>query len=121
MNTLEYVLHEPPHDMQPDDPVRVVSAELERMKANKEEDDDNLTSSSWITRRLVLLGRCIDWLDKSIHQGTVPDSQEARDALEAWLCEECKLQTGEEACDEYEVEPATAEREPSLERPSRRW
>lgn len=108
MNTADYILHEPAYDRQPSDPLAVLSAEIENMRVDEE--------SFSVTERLLLLGRCIDWLDKSLQQGTVPDTQEARDTLDLWLCEECKLQSGEETDDEAEGPTQSSER-----LPSKRW
>ena len=80
--TAEYVLHDPPHDRQPSDPVGVLRDELTTERYN----DSNPHE------RLLLLTRCIEWLERSLSNGTVESSQESNEAMEEWLCEECALQ-----------------------------
>lgn len=79
--TAEYVLHEPPYDRQPSDPVGVLRDELARRR-------DNINTHE----RLLLLKRCIEWLTRSLSNGTVESSQESNEAMEEWLCEECELE-----------------------------
>ena len=77
--TAEHVLHEPPHDLQPSDPIGVLREELEGALLDG-------------TARLVFLGRCIDWLERALREGRVRPSRETDEAMEEWLCEECELQ-----------------------------
>lgn len=79
---IEYILREPPFALQPLDPVAVLRAALDK---SRDSGDDDCAA-----HRLVLLGRCIDWVQR---RDTCDDAQERREALEEWLCEECALQS----------------------------
>lgn len=42
--------------------------------------------------RLLLLGRCIEWLDRALREGRIEPSLETEEAMEDWLCDECALE-----------------------------
>jgi hypothetical protein len=78
VHTADHVLHEPPHDLQPSDPVGVLREALD--------------SAGPPGPRLLLLGRCIEWLECALREGRLRPSRETDEAMEEWLCEECELQ-----------------------------